>query len=60
VQFSVELPYAGEVPSKSALRGEAFVLKQSGAAISKSIEGMRKELERRATEQNVGVIGSRR
>jgi CRP-like cAMP-binding protein len=58
VEFALEIPYAGDLPSQSALRGEPFVLRQSGAAISKAIEHMRRDLERQAAELSVGLIGS--
>ena len=60
VKFAHELAYAGDLPSQAALRGEPFVLKQAGAPISKTIEAMRKELERQAAEISVGLIGSSR
>jgi len=58
VPIPIEVPYGGDLPTRAALRGEAFVLKQSGSPVARSIEALRRELERRATEVAVGVIGS--
>jgi pilus assembly protein CpaE len=60
LHFAVEINHAGDMPAQASLRGEAFVLKNSGAQISKAIETMKRELERQATELSVGLIGSNR
>lgn len=54
ITFGVELPYAGELPSQSALQGVPFVAKNPGAPISKAIERAAKDLQQRALEASVG------
>ncbi len=59
VPFSVEIPYAGDVAARAALRGEPFVIKQAGSPIARAVEAMRRELDRMAAEIRVGLIRSR-
>jgi pilus assembly protein CpaE len=44
-QMDIELPYASDVPSKAAVRGEAFTQTQPGSNIAKAIDRIAKTLE---------------
>src|SRR5579871_177698 len=44
-EMHAELPYAGDVPTKAAIRGEPFTQAQPSQAIAKAIDRMAKSLE---------------
>jgi Flp pilus assembly CpaE family ATPase len=44
-----EIPYGGDVPSKAAIRGEAFAQSQPGSTVAKAIDRIAKVLEAEAS-----------
>ncbi len=54
-ELFAELPYGADVPSRAALRGEAFVERQAGSNISKAIQKLAAQLSAEKAKAGVGA-----
>jgi len=54
-ELFAELPYGAEVTAKAALRGEAFVERQSGSNVAKAIQRMAAQLSAEKGKSGVGA-----